>query len=88
MAWRKKGIGFLFLILLIGIIIGTAVGEIIGLLLPEGLVKEFFIRSVSFGFGPTEVDLNVLRFNIGFYLKANIISVIGVMFAAYLFRWY
>ena len=88
MAWRKRGIGFLFLLLLIGIIIGSAVGEIIGLFLPAGLVKDFFLKSLSFGFGPTDVDLNVLRFNIGFFIKVNIISVLGIMAAAYLFRWY
>jgi hypothetical protein len=72
----------------LGMIVGTAVGEAIGLVLPEGVVKNFFLRSVSASIGPATVDLVAFTFTIGFSLKVNLMAVLGVVVSSYLFRWY
>jgi hypothetical protein len=64
------------------------IGEVIALLLPDGVVKEFFLKSISFGFSPTEVNLVILAFTFGMSMKINIIAVIGIFLASYIFRWY
>lgn len=84
---RKKRLGFILIILLLGGLVGTALGEVLTLILPEGVVKEFFLRSASFGFSPTQINLVVITFTLGFSFKINIIGVIGVVVLGYLLRW-
>jgi len=84
---RKKKFGFIVLILLLGGLVGAALGQVLSLILPEGVVKDFFLRSVSFGFSPTTVNLVTLTFTLGFTFKINIIGVIGIILLAYLLRW-
>jgi hypothetical protein len=88
MKGRQKSIGLLAVLLILGMIVGSAVGEAIGLVLPDGVVKEFFLRSVSASVGPATVDLVAFSFTLGFSLNVNLMAVLGVVFATYLFRWY
>jgi len=85
---RSRGIGFLLTVIVLGVLIGGVIGEIIGLLMPEGVIKEFFISSVRASVGPVTLDLHAFSVTLGFGLKLNIISVLGVCLVAYLFRWY
>ena len=85
---RSRGIGFLLTVIVLGVLVGGVIGEIIGLLMPEGVIKEFFIRSVRASVGPLTLDLHAFSVTLGFALKLNIISVLGVCLVAYLFRWY
>ncbi len=85
---RKKPLGIIILILFLGAIIGSALGEIIALLLPAGVVKQFFLRSASIGFNPATIDLGILEFTLGFKFILNVTGIIGIAFAAYLLRWY
>lgn len=84
---RKKRFGFIVLILLLGGLVGAALGQVLGLILPEGVVKDFFLRSVTFGFSPTTLNLVILTLTLGFTFKINIIGVIGIILLAYLLRW-
>jgi hypothetical protein len=88
MTARGKGLGKLVVVLVLGILIGGAVGEVLGYLLPEGVVKEFFVRSVTASLGPASVDLHAFAFTLGLAVNVNLMSVLGVILAAYLFRWY
>jgi len=73
---------------LLGILIGSAIGEVLGLILPDGVVKQFFLRDIHFGFSPTTIDLALLTFTFGLSIKLNIIGVIGIFLSAYILRWY
>jgi len=84
---RKKNIGLILVIVLLGALMGSALGEVLGLILPEGVVKEFFLRSAEFSLGPAVVNLLVLSFTLGFSFKINIIGVIGIALSAYFLRW-
>lgn len=85
---RKKSLGIILSVIFIGSIIGSAVGELIALIIPEGVVKQFFLRSVTIGFEPVTINLGILDFTLGFNFILNIIGVLGISFAAYLLRWY
>lgn len=87
-AMRKKPLGLILIILFLGSIIGTALGELIGFVLPEGVVKQFFLRSVMFGFDPITINLGIINFTLGFNFILNVIGITGIAFAAYLLRWY
>ena len=84
---RKKSIGWILVIILLGALIGTTLGEVLALILPQGVVKDFFLRSAEFGVGPATLNLVILTFTLGFSIKLNVISVIGIGIAAYLLRW-
>ncbi len=75
-------------ILIIGAILGSGLGEIVGLIVPEGVVKQFFLRSVTIGFDPLTLNLGIMDFTFGFHFVLNVIGVVGIAFAAYLLRWY
>ncbi|MBN1998797.1 DUF4321 domain-containing protein [candidate division KSB1 bacterium] len=76
------------LVIFVGALVGAVLGELVGLVLPDGVVKDFFLRSVSFGFSPTTINLVLLTFTFGATIKLNIIGVIGIVLASYVFRWY
>ncbi len=78
----------LVLYLILGAIIGSFLGEIIGWMLPGGVVKEFFLRHITVGFDPTTLDLIVFTLTFGFSFTLNIAGLFGLMIAAYLLRWY
>jgi hypothetical protein len=74
--------------LILGVVVGSALGHILGTVLPEGPVKTFFLQSLSAGFGPVHLDLAVLTFDIGIRIKINFISVLGAIALAYFLRWF
>ena len=85
---RRKSLSFILLVLILGAIIGSALGELIAFLLPEGVVEQFFLRAALLGFEPFTANLGVFTFTLGFTLKLNIIGIIGITLAAYILRWY
>lgn len=85
---KRRPFSFIVLILLIGALIGSALGEIIAFLLPSGVVEQFLLRAILIGFEPFTVNLGMLTFTLGFSLKINITAIIGIAVAAYILRWY
>ena len=85
---RQRSLGFIIVIIFIGAIIGTALGELVAFILPDGVVKQFFLRSALVGFEPFLLNLGVFSFTVGFSFKLNIIGIIGIAITAYILRWY
>ncbi len=85
---RRLSIGWVLLAVILGAVMGSALGEVIGLVLPEGVVKQFFLRAATFGINPTTINLVIITLTLGFTFKLNIIGFIGIILAAYIFRWY
>ncbi len=84
----RKSLGQIVLVIVLGAMIGSLFGELLGLLLPTGVVREFFLRSAHFGFGPTTLDVRLFTITVGFTVKLNIVGLLGVGVALYLLRWY
>jgi len=84
---RKKSTAFVILIIILGALIGTALGEVIGILVPAGVVQDFFLKSASASVGPATLDIILFTLTLGFSFKVNITGVIGVLIAAYALRW-
>lgn len=90
---RRHGLGKFLVVLLIGALAGSVVGELIrfffGHFFPNSMVEKFFLQAlVEYTLPPATLPLVVLSITFGFSLKINIISVIGIAVAAYYFRWY
>lgn len=85
----KRRIGLVALVFFLGVIVGSVVGELIGLLLPEGnVMRELFVSGTEFKVGPLNLDLIVFTLTFGFSLKVNLISVLGIVLVALLLRMY
>jgi hypothetical protein len=90
---KERNIGTLILVVIVGILIGSYASTLIALI-PGGnnVVKTFFTYNfISFGIGfPHAVyfDLSAVKFQIGFQMKFNFMSVLGIFISLYFFRWF
>ena len=93
---RKRNISLIIIGLFIGAAIGGVLGSLMGWLLPEGVVKDFFLTSISFnlmGSGEDNysvliLDLSVLVLKFGLSIKFNFTSIIGLASAYYMLRYF
>ena len=84
---RKKGWKYYLVVLILGALIGSVFGEIAAYLIPEGVVKDFFLKSAAASFDTGTLNLIIITLSLGFSFKLNIMGVIGVLIAAYALRW-
>ncbi len=86
--YSKRSVGLIFISLLLGAAIGTILGEVLGVVLPEGVVKQFFLQSVSWGVSPVTMDMLVMTVTFGLRDKFNISSVVGLGAVYYFLRYF
>jgi len=72
------------IIVIVGALLGTMLGELLAAYLPGGPVKDFLLKNITFGLDPTTVNLHILTFTIGLVLKINVLTVVGVIGAGLL----
>ncbi|MBI89160.1 MAG: hypothetical protein CMG60_03655 [Candidatus Marinimicrobia bacterium] len=93
---RNRDVSLIIIGLLIGAIIGGVIGNLIGWALPEGVVKDFFLTSITFDigssigneFGVIVIDLNILVFKFGLEVDFNFTSIIGLATSYYILRYF
>ena len=93
---NKRSITLIILILFIGTMTGTLIGELFGWILPEGVVKDFFLTSVSFDLGGLVgnesgvivLDIVMFTLKFGLSIKINFISIIGLASSYYFLRYF
>jgi hypothetical protein len=86
---RRRSLAVVALIMFLGIVVGSVIGQAIGLLLPEGkVIRDVFVNSTDFHVGPLHIDLVVFSFTFGFSLRVNLMSAVGVFLVALILRWY
>ena len=80
----------IFLILFFGCIVGTALSQLFGTILPEGVVKDFLLNSTEIGWGSSDnwIDFNVIKIKTGFYISLSVISLIGMIISWYFLRYF
>ena len=89
MAARKRPIATVILILFLGIVVGTVLGEVIGILLPEGrVIRDVFVNSTDLQVGPLHLNLVVFSITFGFSLRVNLMSALGIFVMSLVLRWY
>ncbi len=88
MAARRRPLALVAIVLLLGLAVGTVLGEVMGLVLPEGhVIRDVFVSATDFHVGPVHVDLVVFSFTFGFSLRLNLMSVVGVAAVSLMLRW-
>lgn len=98
---RKNSFARLLLFVVLGLIIGGILGECLGLLFgslgelmnaggQNNIVHNFFVSAFELKLGvdsPIVIDLYLVKFVLGFGLKLNFVSIIGLVVALYIMKW-
>ena len=92
---KKRQIHVIVLSLFIGAIFGGVVGNLFTLILPESVVRDFFLTSISFDLGGLInnemgvfiIDLKVIVLKFGLSMNFNFTSVVGIAVAYYILRY-
>ena len=92
---KKRSIHIIILALFIGSVFGGVFGNLFALVLPESVVKDFFLTSITFdlgGFANNDlgvliIDLKTLVFKLGLSMSFNFTSVVGIVIAYYILRY-
>ena len=93
---KNRDISLIAIGLLTGAIIGGVLGNIMGWMLPEGVVKDFFLTSLTFDIGNSlgnklgviVIDLSIIVFKFGLSIDFNFTSIIGFATAYYILRYF
>ena len=84
---HRKSLAVYSLVLTGGLLAGRFLGELLARFLPAGVARDFFATSVAGAFGPISIDLVAIGLTLGpLTLYVNIMSLVGVGIAAYLYR--
>ena len=89
---KKRSIHIIILAIFIGAVFGGVIGNLFALILPESVVKDFFLTSITFdlgGFANNDlgvliIDLKTLVFKLGLSMSFNFTSVVGIVVAYYI----
>ena len=94
---KNRDISLVALGLLTGAIIGGVIGNLMGWMLPEGVVKDFFLTSFNLDIGSglagnengvIVIDLKIITLKFGLALSLNFTSVIGLATSYYILRFF
>ena len=71
----------------IGGLLGGVLGEILRVFTPSGTIQNIFARSVSPGLEPPlTIDLILIKVTLGFILKINLLTLLGIFLGIYLYK--
>ncbi len=85
---NKRTTQFALLVLLIGAITGTAIFQLAGLIIPPGVVQEFFINSITLGIPEFSLNLKVISLTFGCTFEVSVGSILGMAVAWYFLRYF
>lgn len=84
----KRSIWFVLVIVILGAAIATGLSQFIGLVIPEGVVREFFLTTLPLGWDPFTLNLQIITFTIGFAIDISVVSLLGMAIAWYFLRYF
>jgi hypothetical protein len=86
MAGLKKGPGLFFLFVVIGGYLGAILAEILRHATSSGPLSEAFIRTIHPGISPFTLNFELFNITFGFSFSLNLLSVLGIILAIYLYK--
>jgi hypothetical protein len=83
----KKSSWVLLIFILVGGLLGGVLGEILRVMAPHGTIQSIFATNFTLGITePLTIDLVLLKFTVGFALKINLLSLLGMFLGIYLYK--
>ena len=87
LAKKPGGTAAFVVIIILGAIIGSALGELIAYLFPGGILERIFSQGISPGLNPpATLDLKIFSLTLGFSVRINLASLMGLILGAYLYK--
>ena len=94
--FASRNLKVIVLVLFIGSFIGTLFGDLIAFVLPEGVVKQFFLQSTEFSlkglFGEENdaisLDLGAITLILGLKIRFNFATIFGLGVSYYFLRYF
>lgn len=82
---RGKSIGMLIVTLFVGVLIGGALGQLLGLFLPaDHIVSNALVKPlIIYAAGPWDLNLIIVILTFGFKININFFSILGIVGAWY-----
>ncbi len=84
----KRTVKFIFLILFFGVISGSAISMFLGFILPDGVVRDFFLMYQDLGWQRTTLNLGVVKITTGFIFSISVCSLLGLFISWYFLRYF
>jgi len=84
----KHKFGTFLLALLVGLISGTLMSELLRMVLPTGVVRDFLTYDVGFGLDPVGLNLAAIKLTLGISFSFTIISLLFIIAIVYYFKWW
>jgi len=83
----RKSPWLLLVCVLLGGMFGGLLGEILVSVAPGGLIQDVFANAIHPGVNPpVTVDLRLITFTIGFTVKMNLLSFIGMILGVFIYK--
>jgi hypothetical protein len=82
----RKSYWVLLIFVLIGGLLGGVLGEILRVMAPHGTIQTIFATNFTPGISPFTIDLILFKFTLGFELKINLLSLLGMFLGIYLYK--
>ena len=84
---KTKGFLLLLLFLLTGALLGGLLGELIANSAALADIAPYLVKKYTiFDMSPASINLFVMQIKLGFVLQPNLISVVGIALALFLYR--
>ena len=71
-----------------GAIISSSLGLMISYIVPDGVVKDFFLLSKLIGWEPFSIDLFIMSMTLGMHINISVLSIIGMFISWYFLRYF
>lgn len=81
----KNVVWFIFIII-VGALLGSFLGNLLGLVMPQGAIRNLFLQEVSAGLIPTSLDLRIIVLTFGCVFRINFMAILGIIAAAIIFK--
>jgi len=80
-----KNLGLLIITLFVGVLIGGAIGQLLGLILPSDhiVAKALVSPLLTYVAGPWDINLLIIVLTFGFTINVNFFSILGIVGAWY-----
>lgn len=85
---RRKNPWIFVFIIILGAIVGSGLGHIMGIVLPQGAVKTVFLKALSVGIPEFHLNLAIINLTFGLTLNINLVTIIVIVLMSYLLRWF
>ena len=83
----RKSPWILVVCVIVGGIFGGLLGEILLAVFPPGIIQNVFTQAVHPGLTPpVTIDLWLLKVTVGFTLKMNLLTFIGILLGVFVYK--